>query len=43
MQSVLEPEPHHRMLHHKLKESFAPTYMTALSVIQGVALADLEV
>jgi hypothetical protein len=41
MQSIREPEPHHRILHHKLKESFAPIYMTALSVIQGVALADL--
>jgi len=41
MQSVLEPEPHHQVLHHRLKDSFAPTYLTALSVIQGVALADL--
>jgi hypothetical protein len=41
MQSVLEPEPHHHVLHHRLKDSFAPTYLTALSVIQGVALADL--
>lgn len=42
MQSVLEPEPHHQVLHHRLKDSFAPTYLTVLSVIQGVALADLS-
>ena len=36
-----EPAAHHTLLHQKLKASFAPTYMTALSVIQGVALADL--
>jgi hypothetical protein len=41
MQPIGEPEPHHRLLHHKLKGSSAPTYLTALSVIQGVALADL--
>ena len=41
MPSVLEPEPHHRVLHYRLKDSFAPTYLTVLSVIQGVALADL--
>src|SRR5437764_120164 len=41
MNSVLEPEPHHRMLHRKLKDSFTPTYLTILSVIQAVALADL--
>ena len=41
MQSVLEPEPHHHVLHYRLKDSFAPTYLTVLSVIQGVALADL--
>lgn len=41
MQSVLQPEPHHRMIHHKLKDSYTPIYLTALSVIQGVALADL--
>jgi hypothetical protein len=41
MSSVLEPEPHHRMLHRKLKDSFTPTYLTLLSVIQAVALTDL--
>lgn len=41
MQSALDPEPHHRLLHHKLTGSFGPTYLTALSVIQGVALASL--
>lgn len=41
MQSVLEPQPHHRVIHHKLKDSLSPVYLTLLSVIQGVALADL--
>ena len=41
MQPVLEPEPHHHVLHHKMKDSYAPIYLTVLSVIQGVALADL--
>ncbi len=41
MHSTLEPEPHHWVLHHKMKDSFTPTYLTVLSVIQGVALADL--
>jgi len=41
MQSVLEPQPHYRMIHHKLKDSLSPVYLTLLSVIQGVALADL--
>jgi hypothetical protein len=37
----VEPEPHHRVVHRKLKNSFAPSYLTILSVIQAVALADL--
>ena len=41
MQSALEPQPHHRVIHHKLKDSLSPVYLTVLSVIQGVALADL--
>lgn len=41
MPAALEPEPHHRVLHHKMKDSFTPNYLTVLSVIQGVALADL--
>ena len=41
MQSVLEPQPHYRVIHHKLKDSLSPIYLTLLSVIQGVALADL--
>src|SRR5438093_1332304 len=41
MQSVLEPQPHYLMIHHKLKDSLSPVYLTLLSVIQGVALADL--
>jgi hypothetical protein len=41
MQSVLEPQPHYLKIHHKLKDSLSPVYLTLLSVIQGVALADL--
>jgi len=41
MNSIREPEPHHRVLHHKLKGAFAPTYLTLLSIVQAVALADL--
>jgi hypothetical protein len=41
MHSALESEPHHLVLHHKMKDSFTPIYLTVLSVIQGVALADL--
>jgi hypothetical protein len=41
MPSPSEPQAHHRQLHGRLKESFGPTYLTAVSVIQGVALADL--
>lgn len=41
MQSFLEPQPHYRVIHHKLKDSLSPVYLTLLSVIQGVALADL--
>jgi hypothetical protein len=40
-QSVLEPQPHYRVIHHKLKDWLSPVYLTLLSVIQGVALADL--
>jgi hypothetical protein len=43
MQFVLEPQPHYRVIHHKLKDSLSPIYLTLLSVIQGVALADLAV
>src|SRR5450631_354145 len=41
MQSVREPEQHHLLVQQKLKDSFGPSYMTALSVIQAAALADL--
>ncbi len=41
MNSALEPESDRRTLQHKLKESFTPTYLTVLSIIQGVALTDL--
>lgn len=41
MDPVPSPEPDHEVLRRRLKASFAPIYLTALSVIQGVALADL--
>lgn len=41
MDSILDAEEHHHLLRKRLKESFTLVYMTALSVIQGVALADL--
>ena len=41
MNYELEPEPHHRVLHHRLNDAFTPTYLTILSIIQAVALADL--
>jgi hypothetical protein len=41
MHSALEPEPQHQVLHHKMKDSFTASCLTVLSVIQGVALADL--
>ena len=36
-------EPDHARLHRQLRGSFATTYLTLLSIIQGVALADLAV
>jgi hypothetical protein len=42
MQSVLEPQPHYLVIHHKLKDSLSPIYLTLLSVIQGAVLADLS-
>ena len=41
MQAVHEPQGHHLLVQQKLKEQFSPVYLTLLSVIQGVALADL--
>jgi len=41
MNSVMKSEMRSLVIHHRLKDSFAPTYLTILSVIQGVALADL--
>lgn len=41
MDPVLDGQEHHHRLRQKLKDSFTLVYMTALSVIQGVALADL--
>lgn len=42
MNSSPEPELHHLMLQKKLKDSLASNYLTVLSIIQGVALADLS-
>lgn len=41
MNFELEPEPDHRVLHHRLNDAFTPTYLTILSIIQAVALTDL--
>src|SRR5213082_948135 len=41
MNYEFEPEPHHRVLNHRLNEAFTPTYLTILSIIQAVALTDL--
>jgi hypothetical protein len=41
MNSELESEPHHRVLHRRLNDAFTPTYLTILSIIQAVALTDL--
>lgn len=41
MQAVREPQGHHLLVQQKLKDHFSPVYLTLLSVIQGVALADL--
>lgn len=41
MQAVREPQGHHLLVQQKLKDQFSPVYLTMLSVIQGVALADL--
>src|SRR5579863_5741635 len=41
MQAVQEPQGHHLLVQQKLKDQFSSVYLTLLSVIQGVALADL--
>ena len=41
MYDTHNPQGHHLLVQQKLKGSFTLVYMTALSVIQGVALADL--
>jgi hypothetical protein len=38
-----KPLKHHRVVHGKMKDSFTSVYQTILSIIQGVALADLAV
>jgi hypothetical protein len=39
--TTLINEPYRRVMHRRLKESYGPTYLTLLSIIQGVALGDL--
>lgn len=41
MHDVHDPGAHHLIVQQRLKDSFTLVYMTILSVIQGVALADL--
>ncbi len=41
MEAKQEREPDHARLHRQLRGAFAVTYLTMLSIIQGVALADL--
>ena len=36
-----KPIKHHKVVHGKMKDSFTSMYQTILSIIQGVALADL--
>ncbi len=36
-----EPIKHHQVVHGRMKDSFTSMYQTILSIIQGVALADL--
>ncbi len=40
-ETTREHEPDHARLHRQLRGSFAVTYLTMLSIIQGVSLADL--
>ena len=41
MQAIPEPQGHHLLVKKRLTDSFSLVYLTLLSVIQGVALADL--
>lgn len=41
MKSLRESQPHYLVLQRRMRESFTLIYMTVLSIIQGVALADL--
>ena len=36
-----KPVKHHQVIHGRMKESFTSMYQTILSIIQGLALADL--
>ena len=36
-----EPIQHHKVVHGRMKDFFVSMYQTILSIIQGVALADL--
>jgi hypothetical protein len=39
--TTVTDESRQRVVHRRLKESYGPTYLTLLSIIQGVALGDL--
>ena len=41
MRTLYEPAANHRVVHGRMRDSFTSMYQTLLSIIQGVALADL--
>lgn len=41
MRSLYEPAANHHLVHGRMKNSYTSMYQTILSIIQGVALADL--
>jgi len=41
MGTLYEPAANHRVVHGRMKDAFTSMYQTLLSIIQGVALADL--
>ena len=41
IEDIDKPVEHHKVIHRRMKDSFTSMYHTILSIIQGVALADL--
>src|SRR5262249_37495549 len=41
--TTMTNEPYRQVVHRRLKESYGPTYLTILSMIQSVSLGDLSV